>query len=164
MELNLKEKQFIFGKVRITKYRAGTNEVVSQSDWMDNLIVNNDGRGKNLIAQRLVGVNTYSLNVTHGELGTSIGTPTAADTALGTPAARTTKALGSIGSTLNEAQLQFFWTDSQLANGTYYEFGTFVDGLSGTSTGQMFNHILFSTPYTKATGEDTTVEVDFTIS
>lgn len=154
----------IAGKIRITKYRAGSNEILWQSPWMSNLVVNNSNRGRNLIVQRLVGTNTYSLNLAYAEIGTSTGSPTASDTGLGTPTVRVATALASIGSTLNEAQLQFFFTDTQLANGTYYEFGTFVDGTAATASGQLFNHILFSTPYTKATGEDTTVEVGFTIT
>lgn len=152
------------GMVRITKYRAGTKEILWQSEWMPNLVVNGDGYGLNLIAQRLIGTNTYSLNISHGEIGTGIGTPAATDISLGTPIARQAYALRSIGASLSIAELQFFFTDSQLPNGTYREFGTFVDGAAGTATGRLFNRILFSTAYTKATGEDTTIEVDFTLS
>lgn len=154
----------IKGQVRITKYRAGTQEILWQSPWMDNIVVNSADHGRNIVVQRLVGTNTYSLNITHGEIGTSAGAVSNSDTGLGTPVLRVVTALASIGVALNVAQLQFFMTDTQLPDGTYYEFGTFIDGSSGTATGQMFNHILFSTPYTKTAGEDTTIEVDFTVS
>jgi hypothetical protein len=154
----------VTGQVRITKYKAGTKEVLWQSPWMDNMVVCNSNRGRNLVVQRLVGVNTYTLNILYGEMGTSPAAPANSDTILGTPTVRVVTALASVGVSLNEAQLQFFFTDTQLPDGTYYEFGTFVDGNVGTSTGQLFNHILFSTPYLKAAGEDTTVEVDFTVT
>lgn len=154
----------ITGEVRITKYKAGTKEILWQSPWMKNLVVNNSNRGRNLIVQRLVATNTYTLNITYGEIGTSAGSPTASDVGLGTPTVRVATSLASVGVGLNVAQLQFFFTDGQLPNGTYQEFGTFVDGTTATASGQLFNHILLSTPYTKAAGEDTTVEVDFTIT
>ena len=154
----------IQGEVRITKTRAGTNEILWQSPWMKNRIVNNSNRGVNLVVQRLIGVNTYTLNIDYGELGTSAGSPTAADIGLGTPTSRVAYSLRSIGAALNIAQLQFYWTDAQLANATYREFGTFSGGTTATATGQLFNHILFSTVYTKAAGEDTTVEVNVTVA
>ena len=161
---NMNENITISGKIRITKYKAGLKEILWQSPWMNNLVVNNSSRGRNLIVQRLIGTNTYSLNILYGEIGTSTGSPTAQDVGLGTPTVRVVTALASIGTGLNEAQLQFFFTDAQLPTGTYTEFGTFVDGTAATASGQLFNHILFSTAYAKAAGEDTTVEVDFTVS
>ncbi len=154
----------ISGKVRITKYQAGTDEIISRTPWMNNIVVNGASTGRNLIVQRLIGVNDYDLNIAWGEIGTSAGAVDNSDTGLGTPVARVAYSLRSVGVALNEAQLQFFFTDAQLATGTYYEFGTFVGGNAGTATGQLFNHILFTTPYSKAAGEDTTIEVDFTVS
>lgn len=158
------EQAGVTGYVRITAYKAGTKEVVRQTPWMKNTIMNSSNRGKNLIVQRLCAINDYSLNILYGEIGTSTGTPTATDLGLGTPVARSVTTLASVGVALNVAQLQFFFADSQLPDGTYTEFGTFVDGNSGTATGQLFNHALFNTAYTKGTGEDTTVEVDFTLT
>lgn len=63
-----------------------------------------------------------------------------------------------------EAQIQFFYPDNILANITYYEFGSFVSGSSTIGSGNMFNHALFATPYSKSAGTDTTVEVDFTFA
>jgi len=152
------------GKVRITTYKAGTDVVVRQTPWMRNLIVSSSNRGKNLVVQRLIGDTTYSLELTHGDIGTSTGSPTATSTSLGTPTARAIVALGEVGASVNEAVCQVYFADSVLANGTYTEFGLFVDGAAGTSTGQLFNFILFSTPYTKASGEDSTIEVVITIT
>ena len=63
-----------------------------------------------------------------------------------------------------EAQVQFFFPDAILANETYYEFGTFIGGSSSIGTGNIFNHALFTNPYVKTAGVDTTVEVDFQFS
>lgn len=60
--------------------------------------------------------------------------------------------------------LNFIFSDSQLADETYYEFGVFCGGTSTIGSGQLFNHALFSTPYAKVAGQDTTVQVDFNFS
>lgn len=137
---------------------AGKVEVTQK-----NLVVDSPSYGLDLIIQRLVGTNTYSLNITHGEIGTGSTTPQSTDTGLQAGVARvsTTYSADNANTT---AVLQFFFTDATLPNETYYEFGTFVDGNSSLGTGQLFNHALFTTPYTKVSGQDTTVEVDFDIS
>ena len=117
------------GHVRITTCRAGTREVVRQTPWFRNLIVSgNSGYGRNIIARRLAGDNTYSLNVTHGEIGTGTAAPTTGDTALTSPTLRTSSPVTSVAN--NVVALQFFFADALLANGTYYEFGSFIDGAS----------------------------------
>ena len=121
------------------------------------------GLGKDLIIQRLLAINTYSLNITHGAIGTGTTTPTISDTQLTAETNRTTVTY-SQDSGFNEAILQFFFPDSMLTNQTYYEFGTFVDGSNTANSGQLFNHALFTTPYVKTAGVDTTVEVDITLT
>jgi len=64
----------------------------------------------------------------------------------------------------NEAVFQFFFPDSTLVNQIYYEFGTFVAGSNTANSGQIFNHALFTVPYSKSAGSDTTIEVDINIS
>lgn len=138
--------------------RAGCAAMVQ-----DNLIMQSSSHGKDLIIQRLIGVNTYSLNILWGEIGTGSAAPAITDTALTTPTARTATALAA-DSGNNTAQLQFFFPDSSLAAATYYEFGTFVDGVNSLGSGQLFNHALFSSPYVKSSGTDITVEVDITVN
>lgn len=152
----------IVGKVRITTYKAGTKEVLRQTEWYRNLVVSSAGYGRNLICQRLAGTNTYSLNVTHGEIGTSTTPATNADTSLGAAVARGALTSGAVVN--NAVTLQFFFSDGSLANGTYREFGSFIDGTGTLGTGRMFNHVLFGTAYNKASGEDTTIEVDITVN
>lgn len=160
----LKEKSGISGRVRIITYKAGTKEILRISEWTKNLIVNNSNRGKNLVAQRLASQNTYTMNITHGEIGTGTNAPAVTDTSLQTPSARVATTLASIGVGLNVLTCQFFFPDATLPNGTYREFGTFIDGTATLGSGQLFNRALFSVAYTKASGEDTTIEVEFTIN
>jgi hypothetical protein len=128
-----------------------------------NLVMDSPNYGIDLVIQRLVGVNTYSLNILYGEIGTGATAPTLADTALTTPTNRASVGFQqNYGST--DAIFQFFFSDSQLANQTYSEFGTFVDGNTTIGSGQLFNHSLLSPTYQKVSGQDTTVEVDFAIA
>jgi hypothetical protein len=128
-----------------------------------NLVMDSPNYGIDLIIQRLIGLNTYSLNILYGEIGTGSTTPTLGDTALTTPTNRA--AVGfqqDYGST--DAIFQFFFADSQLANETYYEFGTFVDGTSTIGSGQIFNHALLSPAYEKSAGQDTTIQCDLSFA
>jgi hypothetical protein len=111
----------------------------------------------------LIFAQIQQLGIAWGEIGTGSTTPTNLDTALTTPTNRTTVSYAA-DIAYNEAQIQFFFPDASLANETYYEFGTFVGGGSTIGTGNMFNHALFGTPYSKSAGSDTTVEVDFSFS
>lgn len=155
------ENSEIKGVVKIRTFRAGTKELIREAIFK-NLVVSSNNHGRNIIAQRLASSNTYSLNITHGELGTGTNTPTNADTGLQTGTNRVSTTLATISN--NIVTLQFFFSDAALPNGTYNEFGTFVDGSSSLGTGQLFNRVLFSPAYVKATGEDTTIEVEFTIT
>jgi hypothetical protein len=128
-----------------------------------NLIMQSPSFGLDLIIQRLVGINTYSLNILFGEIGTGSTTPTLLDTGLSAPTNRA--AVGfqqDFGQT--DAIFQFFFADSQLANQTYPEFGTFVDGTSTIGTGQIFNRALLSPAYTKTAGTDITIQADFSLA
>jgi hypothetical protein len=51
-----------------------------------------------------------------------------------------------------------------LANTTYYECGSFIGGTSTIGSGNMFNHALFSSGYSKSAGTDTTLEIDIALS
>lgn len=128
-----------------------------------NLIMDSPNCGLDLIVQRLVGINTYSLNILYGELGTGSNAPTITDTALTTPTNRA--AVGfqqDYGTT--DAVMQFFFADSQLANTTYTEFGSFVDGTTAIGSGQLFNHALLSPAFVKTAGTDITIQLDVTVA
>jgi hypothetical protein len=114
--------------------------------------------------KHLAGISSYSLAITHGELGTGNTAPAESDTALTTAADRQTITLLTVSAS-NQITAQFFWADAELANATYREFGMFAAGTNLTlGNGQLFNHALLSPVYTKATAEDTTVEAIVTIN
>ncbi len=150
------------GKFRIITTKAGTDSILRLSEWYSNLIMLGSNTGKTLILQRLASVNTYSLNLTHADMGTGNNPPNASDVSLQTPQARAAVGSGSVSGAI--ATMQFFFADNVLPNGTYTEFGSFVDGSSGTSTGKIFNRALFGVPYTKGSGEDTTIELQISIN
>jgi hypothetical protein len=158
----LKEKTGIKGKFRAIKSCSITGKLIEVTPFYDNIVLLGTNTGKDLVLDRLNGTNTYSLNITHLDIGTSNTTPTVSDTALNAVTARTAKVTGTIST--NTLTLRFFFASADLANGSYWEVGTFVDGTATVSTGQMFNHALFGSVYTKGTNEDTTLEVQFTIT
>ncbi len=129
-----------------------------------NIVVYSLNYGYDILVQFLisayVGSFAFPLGIAWGEIGTGSTAPTNLDTALTTPTNRTSVSYAADLS-FNEAQIQFFFPDATLSNTTFYEFGTFIGGSSTIGTGNMFNHALFGTPYTKSSGVDTTVEVDF---
>jgi hypothetical protein len=162
MGIKTKDTIKISGRVRIITYKAGTKKILRKTRWFRNLIVSGTDTGRNLIAQRLGGVNTYTLNITHADIGTGTNPPQNSDTQLQTPTVRVAKTSQIISN--NIVTLQFFFPDAALPNGTYTEFGTFIDGTETLSSGQLFNRVLFGTAYVKASGEDTTIEVEITIN
>ena len=133
-----------------------------------NKIVQSANCGMDLLVQWLVsGLNAsiaFPIGPQYGEIGTGTNAAALSDTALQTPILR--EALSyAVDTGFNEAQLQFFFPDGALANGIYTEFGTFVSTDPTTlGAGKLFNRALFSSPYSKSSGNDTTVEVDITIA
>jgi hypothetical protein len=128
-----------------------------------NLVMDSPGYGLDLIIQRLVGINTYSLNLAYIELGTGTATPTVNDTALTTPSIRLPVSFQQdYGAT--DAIVQAYVSDANLPNGTYTEVGAFVDGSATVGSGQIFNHSLLSSSYSKVSGQDTTLNVDINIT
>lgn len=155
------EKGTITGKVRVISRDVKTGEEIV-GEWSKNIILFSANHGKDLVLRRLAGDNTYSLNLTYLDIGTSSTTPAITDTQLGAAVARA--ALSSYSISSNVLSVLYFFADANLANGTYNEAGTFVDGTSSVNTGQMFNHALFASAYVKAAGKDTTIQVDITIT
>lgn len=178
-----KEASGITGKITVKRYRAGfvkkAKEFLKKNDLIGlkilekeyflgialeqkNLVVSSTNRGRNLLCQWLAGVSTYAIGINYGEMGTGSTAPSNSDTALTTPVKRVAPTTYLISN--NVLTMQFFFSDAVLPDNTYYEFGTYIAGAAGLGTGQLFNHALFSSPYVKASGEDTTIEVEFTIT
>ena len=160
--MNINDTAGIKGKFQIIKTCSLTGEILYTSEWQDNLIVLGTNTGRDLILDRLNSDNTYSLNITYLDIGTSTTAPSASDTNLIAGVSRTSKASGVVAS--NVLTLGFFFSSASLANGTYREIGTFVDGTSTLGTGQLFSRALFASNYVKGTNQDTTINYAFTIN
>jgi hypothetical protein len=181
-----KEALTVSGKITIRSYPAGTIHLyetltaLGKADQarelladgkveveQKNLIVDSPNYGIDILVQYLLSAYTgsfaFPLGIAWGEIGTGSTTPAVGDTALTTPTNRVPVAYGA-DSALQTAQLQFFFPDAVLANGTYYECGSFIGGTSGIGSGNMFNHALFASPYSKSAGTDSTLEIDFSFS
>jgi hypothetical protein len=166
MNERFREGVKITGTVRVYSYAAGAKfdkATAKLEVEQKNLVMDSPNYGIDLIIQQLVGMTTYPLALSYGEIGTGSTPPTITDTALTAPTNRAYVSFQQDYGT-TDAVLQFIFSDSQLANGTYYEFGVFAGGTSTIGSGQLFNHALFSTAYVKTSGQDTTVEVDFNFS
>lgn len=156
--LGIEEGCKAVGTITIKTYKAGTKELLSTM-VQKNLIMQSSNHGKSLLVDRLIGNTLYTTIINYGAIGTSATPVAISDTQLGAEIARATVAF-SQNTSNTTAVLQFFFADANLANGTYYEFGTFIDGTAVANSGQLFNHALFASAYTKAAGTDVTVEVD----
>ncbi len=186
MNVKTQEGLKVSGKITIRSYPAGTLHLyrtlvdlgkidLARGLLADgkieveekNLIVDSPNYGKDILVQYLIssynGSFAFPLGIAWGEIGTGSATPTVGDTALTTPANRAPVAYAA-DNALQMAQLQFFFPDSSLANGTYYECGSFIGGTSTIGTGNMFNHASFATPYSKSSGTDTTLEIDISFT
>jgi len=116
--------------------------------------------GRECFTGRLIGETTYTGAINYGALGTGSTAVSDADTTLGTEVKR--KAVATRTRTGNSATLRFFYSKSD-TNGTYNEFGTFIDGTSTVDTGQMFNRVLTG-GWTKSASESLTVTAQFDLN
>lgn len=116
--------------------------------------------GRATIAQRLANDTTYTGIINYGALGSDNTAVTNADTTLGTEVFR--KVVASASDSDNVAFIDFFYSKAD-TNGTYEEFGTFIDGTGSADTGQMFTHALTG-GWVKTANESMTVSCTYTIS
>lgn len=116
--------------------------------------------GRSVLAQRLANTTTYTGIINYGALGSSSTAVANADTQLGTEVFR--KVVASSSYTTNVAFIDFFYAKAD-TNGTYQEFGTFIDGTGTVNSGQMFTHALTG-GWTKSSSESMTVSAQYTIT
>lgn len=116
--------------------------------------------GREVLARMLVGDTTYSGAINYGALGTDNTAVNAADTALGTEVAR--KLFARRTRTNAQVNFDFFYSQAD-TDGTYEEFGLFIDGDSSADSGKLFNHVLTG-GWTKTNTEAMTVSVQLNIN
>lgn len=97
-------------------------------------------RGRNVLCRLLAGDTTYSGQVNYGALGTVVSpVPTNASTQLGTEVYRKIYSSHTQDGN-NVSYIDFFYAASD-TNGTYTEFGNFIDGTASVNTGRIFSYI-----------------------
>jgi hypothetical protein len=152
--MEIKNSFGIKGKFKAIK-TDDYGRIIEETPFYENIVVDGADTGFNLVLDRLNSDNTYSLNITHLDIGTSITTPTVADVLTGA-VARASKVTGSVsGSSLT---LRFYFASADLANGNYYDVKLAVDGTSTINTGKCFSRALFGSVLTKASSENITIE------
>lgn len=109
--------------------------------------------GRSVLAQRLAGTTTYSGTVNYTALGNDNTAPAVGDATLGNETYR--KALSSGTYSNNIAYIETFFTAAEV-NGTFEEYGNFIDGTGSADTGQLFNR--FTSTVTKSSTETLNVQ------
>lgn len=145
--MELKEDLKITGKLTIRKYKGGK---LIHTQHETNKVVSSSGHGRNLLIRQLAGDITYGIEIDSGKIGTDATAPVDGNTDLGTVVLDGITVEKATFSN-DTATWSFFIIDSALANGTYNEFGMFIGS-------QMFSRAIFSSPYSKSTGESTRVD------
>lgn len=100
-----------------------------------NLIVN---AGLAIVAQRLAGDDTYSLEINYGALGDGSGAIADSDTEMENEVYR--KLASSSSYDGKTAYIDFFYEKADVA-GTFTRFANFIDGEAGADTGIMWSHL-----------------------
>ena len=143
------------GSYVIKTYRAGTKELLRTSPRIENLVVNGAaGYGMNLIARALCGAaftTVYPIVIDSAAIGTGTTAPNASQTGLITPVlSNIATAFGELSGT-SEVTMSFFMSDTDLANGTYKEFGLFCGG-------KLLARSLITPNYVKGAAEDSSID------
>lgn len=122
-----------------------------------NLVVQS---GRNVLAGILNGETTYTGIINYGALGTSATAVASGDTKLGAEVKR--KQVATRTRSGSQINFDFYYSKSD-TNGTYQEFGMFIDGTSTVDTGQLFNHLLTG-GWTKSSSESLTASVQLDLN
>ena len=152
------ENAGIKGEFKVTKLNA-QGDVVYVTDWQKNLVVSSNGFGRNLIARRLAGITATPIAITQLTLSTNDTTPTVADTSLGGTQVDTDVQFITVGTggQANVIDFSAFYTDADLANGTYSKIGVKMGTILLTSA-------LLDIPIVKDTGEQFRIDYKININ
>lgn len=156
---DLQDKTGVQGRVRYHLIENG--EIVESSDWSENTVTDEDGRGKNLHARLLTGDENILPKITAAKIGTGNTAPTDSDSDLESPTFTTTFIADSGVVGTNTASFSFFITDSEIPDDTYPEFGIFTPP---SNDRRLYARALFDEPVDKSSGQSVRVEYDITFS
>lgn len=115
--------------------------------------------GRSVLAQRLGGDTTYTGSIAYTALGTDNTAPAVGNTTLGTETYR--KAVSSGIDSNNIAYIETFYTAAEV-NGTFEEYGNFIDGSAAADSGELFNR--FTQTVVKSVTESLNVRSTVTFS
>ena len=152
------ENAGIKGEFKVTKLNA-QGDVVYVTDWQKNLVVSSNGFGRNLIARRLAGITATPIVITQITLSTNDTAPAVADTSLGGTQVDSDVQFIAV-TTAGEANVidfSGFFTDGELANGTYNKIGVKMGTILLTSA-------LLETAIVKDTGENFRIDYKININ
>lgn len=182
MEQSLHEKTGLRGIVTITSYHFADSERAHELDMQLSAARNVSGEvyhkmlaeleslgavrkvvlknqvhlaAREMFAKMIAGESTYTGEVNYGALGTGSGVITDSDTQLGAEVAR--KPVASRTRTNDSVTIDFYYSKSD-TDGTYNEFGLFIDGTATANTGLMYNRVLTG-GWTKSSTEAMTVSI-----
>jgi len=105
------------------------------------------GYGRNLLARKLAGDNTFAIEIDSASIGDSGTAAADPQTDLLSPLVEDIPITNKVAVD-DEVTVDVFIADGNLPDDTYQEFGLFCDG-------RLFARIVISPAYTKASGEDT---------
>ncbi len=112
------------------------------------------------MAKRLIGTQAYTGTINYGAIGTGSTAVADSDTVLDTEDARVMIATKT--QTNDEVSLDFYFNKAS-ANGTFEEFGLFIDGTGTADTGLMFNRALTG-GWVKSSLEAMTVSIQISLN
>lgn len=125
----------------------------------ENLVV---ASGRAVFSRLLVGDTTYSGAINYGALGTSSTAVSSAQTTLVAEVAR--KLFARRTRSTHQATFDFYYSKND-TDGTYQEFGTFIDGTDTANSGVMFNRVLTGGGgWVKTDQEAMTVSITFSVN
>lgn len=124
-----------------TKDKYWLNKVMSNKQLFEMYSLHNliTTRGRSVLMGLLAGDTTYTGEINYGALGTGTTAVSNADTQLETEVYRNLTASQAFAD--NIAYIDFFYEASEV-DGTFTEFGNFIDGTASADSGRIFSHLL----------------------
>jgi hypothetical protein len=141
---------------RETLFRFYAHGHFIRSQKITNIISN---AGFNVLAKILAGEYSDAGLINKMALGDGAGTPNVSDTTLFNEVYRNNKA--SSTSSANIAIITAFFTEIEV-DGTFTEFGNFIDGTDTVDTGALWSHVNVS--WTKSNSETLTIQCKYTLA
>ena len=123
--LKIKKNSKIVGKFKILTHEAGTKNLISETDWIENTVSTASNHGLNLFIKHLFGDVTYALPITRARFGTTDVTPVEADSDIDSPLAYDIEIATRALISNTEMEITFFAPNVYIPDDTYYTFSTY---------------------------------------